>query len=231
MPFNKKLDLKSNDQHILSNGMWADWVRTAKCPCLSESLRPRHDCPVCHGDGYMRVETKRVKGMLTQHRRRGEPTIAGRVEVGDRQFTPGRWCRLSEGDLVIMVRFPLRTSEVIVHDGNPLLGDRVNEISPYKVLAIRSLREYGTTMHVFDPRGYVLEPLTGRIRWTEVSGDPAISSLPILQEQLSVELSYHETYMVWRGEKPMQRTLGEQTLNDRAPVKLVTRRDLMTREF
>lgn len=215
-----RIDVRKLEELIKRKGVWVDWIRTARCPCITDSGRTAFKCPVCHSTGWMKLETNRIRGLLTAQNKRGQLAEAGELSTGSAQFTPPRWVRLAEGDWIVMAQYPARSSEVIEHARNPHWpGDPIDTLFPVGITAIRSIR--AGEPHTFDPEGYELDAGAALVTWKDEATDK-----PRPGENFSLELTYREAYQVWRGDKPMHRGAEDKRLMDRANLRLLTRRAL-----
>lgn len=211
-----KIDLRKIDELIHRKGVWVDWITTRRCPCRDDQGYVRPNCPGCDGLGFLRDEAKRVRGLLTSHAPKGRREQAGLVEAGSRSFTPPRWVRLAEGDLVVARQGKMRTSEVITYGEVTPNGSKLEALYPVSVIVIQALR--GASVHTFDPTGYVLMP-DGAIAWAPLAADT-----PEPGERLSVEFYFSETYMVHRDERAMTRYAEDKRLPDKVTLKTFSRR-------
>jgi hypothetical protein len=215
-----RIDLRKLEDLIRRKGVWVDWVRTSRCPCLTDSGRTKFQCPVCASTGWMKLDTQRVRGLLVSQNRKGQLNEGGELGTGSAQFTPPRWVRLAEGDWIVSAQYPQRTSEVVEHQPSPhWTGDPLNTMFPVELVALRGIRDGAA--HLFDPTGYTLDTDKGVITWADAATDR-----PKAGEKYAVELMHREAYQIWRGDKPMHRGAEDKRLHDRAALRILTRRVL-----
>lgn len=222
------INVRDIDQQIKDKGIWVDWYRTQRCPCLDDNGYASSLCPICFGIGWLSNDPVRLKGLLVGHTRRGSREASGLIDTGTRSFTPPRNVRLAEGDWIRVRQFPMRDSQVLVYGAPMGEDDRLNVLFPKGILSVKSIRN--GTLHVFDPAAYTNatdpdNPIQvgpdGALQWQDTGSDR-----PFPGEKYSVEYDYYEAYAVTRGEMPMQRGTENKRLPDRATVKLITRRSL-----
>lgn len=215
-----RIDLRKIDEIIARKGVWLDWIRTRRCPCVDDQGYIRVNCPGCEGLGFLRDKPKRIRCLLTSHNPKGRREAAGLVEAGTRSLTPPRWVRLAEGDLIVARQGRMRTSEVITYGEVTPNGSKLEALYPLSVITAQALR--GATVHTFDPTQYELMP-DGSFAWLAAATD-----VPAPGERVSIEFYHSETYMVHRDEKSVTRYAEDKRLPDRVTLKTFTRRGLRT---
>lgn len=215
MGYRAPIDFQRIDDLIKNKGVWLDWVRTMRCPCVSDSGYPQSLDPVCEGTGWAKVETKRMKALWTGHNANRSREPHGTVDTDTRQVTPPRNVRLAIGDWVVMKQFPVRTSDVLVHGSATPATSRLLALFPVRILAIRAIRD--GALYEFPEGAFSLGP-AGTVVWADAAVEPQPA------EKITVEYEHYEAYQVIPSTKPMQRGTEDRRLPDRATVKLITRR-------
>lgn len=131
------LDSESFDILIRQKGYWAIWEQGLFCPCINqESGQPNYNCPMCKGRGYIYINPKKTKVLVTSISGRKEQDRIGLNDQGTCYATPLSTDDLGFRDRLTFLDFKVKYSELVTRSEGTT--DTAN-LSIVDILMVRDL--------------------------------------------------------------------------------------------
>jgi hypothetical protein len=104
----RSFDVRPQQRLIRKRGTCVQWEKVMQCTCTDNASRADPNCEACHGNGYLVVATKTIRGLITQAMSNRTLAQAGIVQSGDLMFSqiPVNDCeQIHNQDRIILTEF------------------------------------------------------------------------------------------------------------------------------
>src|SRR4051812_29346042 len=138
----RSFDVRPQRDLISRRGTCVRWERTVTCTCTPPGEAPDPSCAACDGTGRVVVDTKTIRGLVTDATQNYYLNNLGIVQDGDLLFSqmPSECNQLQDYDRILL----LETS------GQPFMGERIRRGTGTKDLLTYNAAQVGF-VSVSDP--------------------------------------------------------------------------------